>query len=170
MGARPEYVAAARAMGEALAARGLSLVYGGGHVGLMGVVADAALERGAEVVGVIPEFLEAREVGHRGLTQLHVVSGMHPRKAQMAALGDAFVALPGGMGTLEELFEMLTWAQVGLHQKPIGLLDVGGYWQPLVAMVEHMIAEGFVAPEHRALLRVEAEVDALLDRLVPGAA
>ncbi len=152
-------------MGRALARRRLGLVYGGSSIGLMGAVADAALAEGAEVVGVIPGALEAREIGHRGLTRLEVVGSMHERKARMAELADAFVALPGGMGTLEEFAEILTWAQLGLHRKPCGLLDVEGYWRPLVAFFDHARDEGFLRREHRALLRVAASPEALLDLL-----
>jgi uncharacterized protein (TIGR00730 family) len=164
-GARPAYQEAAVAMGKALARRGLGLVYGGGHVGLMGAVADADMEGGAPAIGVIPRGLQVREVGHRGLTELRVVGSMHERKAAMAEQADAFVALPGGMGTLEETAEVLTWAQLGIHEKPVGLLDVEGYFAPLVSFLDHAVAEGFLRTEHRALLLVEREPDALLDRL-----
>lgn len=160
------YAAAATALGQRLAARRICLVYGGGRVGLMGVLADAALAAGGEVVGVIPGFLEAREVGHTGLTQLHIVPTMHERKALMASRADAFLALPGGLGTLDELFEIFTWAQLGLHDKPIGLLNVAGYFDGLITLVDHMVAEGFVKPETRARLLVASEADALLDQLV----
>lgn len=140
-------------------------MFGGGSVGLMGIVADAALAAGAEVIGVLPTALQAREPGHQGLTQLHVVSGMHERKAMMAALSDAFVALPGGLGTLEELFEVWTWAMLGLHQKPVCLLDVDGYWQPLLAMVERMVDEGFVIGAHRQMLIVDDHPEGLLDKI-----
>jgi uncharacterized protein (TIGR00730 family) len=142
----------------------LGLVYGGGNVGLMGVVADAALAAGATVIGVIPRALVARELGHQGITELRVVETMHERKAVMAELADAFVALPGGLGTLDELFEALTWAQLGLHQKPIGLLEVDGFFGPLVAYLDRAVAEGFVRPEHRAALVVEPDPDLLLGR------
>jgi uncharacterized protein (TIGR00730 family) len=148
-----------------LAARELGLVYGGSSIGLMGVLADAALAAGAEVQGVIPRALEEREIGHRGLTRLHVVGSMHERKATMASLADAFVALPGGMGTLEELAETLTWSMLGLHAKPVGLLDVGGYWAPLVSFFDHAVAEGFLRPEHRALVLADDDPARLLDRL-----
>ncbi len=165
LGSNPAYADAARRLGEALARRGLGLVYGGGSVGLMGVVADAALAAGGEVVGVIPGALERRELAHRRLTRLHVVGSMHERKARMAELSDAFVALPGGLGTLEELAEVLTWAQLGLHRKPCALLDAGGYWRPLTAFLDHAVAERFVRPEHRAMLLVEEDPEALLERL-----
>lgn len=159
----PAYLEAARAMGRTLAGRGIALVYGGGSVGLMGAVADATLEAGGEVVGVIPRALQLRELAHPGLTTLHVVSSMHERKAKMASLAEGFVALPGGMGTLEELSEILTWAQLGLHARPCGLLDVGGYYDPLIAFLDRAVEQGFVRPEHRRLLLVAAEPAALLD-------
>jgi uncharacterized protein (TIGR00730 family) len=162
-GRKPAYLEAARAMGRALARRGIGLVYGGGHVGLMGAVADAALAAGGEVVGVIPRGLQLRELAHEGLTTLHVVGSMHERKARMAELAEGFVALPGGMGTLEELAEILTWAQLGLHARPCGLLDVAGYYDPLVAFLDRAVAEGFVRPDHRRLLVVAQDPDALLD-------
>jgi uncharacterized protein (TIGR00730 family) len=161
-GERGAYVEAARATARALAARGLGLVYGGGSVGLMGVLADAALAEGVEVVGVIPGALEARELGHAGVTRLEVVPSMHARKARMAELADAFLALPGGLGTLEELSEVLTWAILGIHAKPVGLLDVEGYYRPLVAFLDHAGAEGFVAPEHRRFLLTGDDPAALL--------
>ncbi|NVB42907.1 TIGR00730 family Rossman fold protein [Pseudenhygromyxa sp. WMMC2535] len=164
-GERPAYAGAARRFAEALAAEGLGLVYGGGRVGLMGVVADAALAAGCEVIGVIPEALQARELGHTGITELRVVESMHVRKSTMAELSDAFVALPGGLGTLEELFEVWTWAVLGLHRKPVGLLDVEGYWGPLITMVDRMVDEGFVGVPHRGMLSVAEEPAALLARL-----
>jgi uncharacterized protein (TIGR00730 family) len=166
-GARPAYLAAARRIGEALAARGLRLVYGGSSIGLMGAVADAALARGGEVVGVLPEFMGSREIAHPRLTELVLVGSMHERKAQMAARADAFVALPGGFGTMDELFEVLTWSQLGLHQpqKPSAMLDVDGYYTSLVAFLDHAAAEGFLRPEHRALLLVDRDPDRLIDRL-----
>lgn len=164
-GARPAYATAARALGSLIAARGLGLVYGGASVGLMGLVADAVLAAGGEVVGVIPAALEARELAHAGVSRLEVVASMHERKARMSELADAFVALPGGMGTLEELAEMLTWAQLGIHSKPCGVLDVDGYWQPLIAFFDHAVQERFLRPEHRSLLITAAEPAALLDAL-----
>src|SRR5579875_1121481 len=134
----PRYLATARAVGERLARAGLGIVYGGGRVGLMGALADAALAAGGEVIGVIPHALAARELAHQGLTALHVVATMHERKARMSELADAFLVLPGGLGTLEELFEVWSWAQLGVHRKPCGVLDVAGYWQPLLALVEHL--------------------------------
>jgi uncharacterized protein (TIGR00730 family) len=164
-GARPAYAAMARALGRELAARAVRLVYGGGRVGLMGVVADAALAAGGEVVGVIPQHLMEREVGHAGLTDLRVTSSMHERKALMAELADGFVALPGGFGTLEELAETLTWSQLGLQAKPFGLLDVEGFYEPLLSFLDHTVAERFVAPEHRALVLSAGDPADLLDRL-----
>jgi uncharacterized protein (TIGR00730 family) len=164
-GARPAYRAAAHALGAALARRGIGLVYGGGRVGLMGTVADAVLAHGGRAVGVIPAALVAREAAHEGLTALHVVESMHERKALMARLSQAFVALPGGLGTLEELCEVLTWSQLGLHAKPCAVLDVEGYFDPLLALLDRAVAEGFVRPEHRALLIEERDPERLLDRL-----
>ncbi|HEY6106118.1 MAG TPA: TIGR00730 family Rossman fold protein [Anaeromyxobacteraceae bacterium] len=164
-GARPAYRRAAGRLGEALGRRGLGLVYGGGSIGLMGVMADAALAAGAEVVGIIPRRLARKEIAHAGLTRLRVVPSMHARKAMMADLADAFVAMPGGLGTLEELTEVLTWAQLGLHAKPCALLDVAGYWRPLIRLLDHAVEERFLRPEHRRLLLVERSPERLLDRL-----
>ncbi|AUX24109.1 hypothetical protein SOCEGT47_046420 [Sorangium cellulosum] len=164
-GASPAYREAAVRLGELLAERGIGLVYGGGHVGLMGVIADAALARGGEVIGVIPRFLNTREVGHTGLSELHVVETMHERKAKMAALSDAFVAMPGGIGTLEEMFEVWTWTQLGSQQKPVGVLDVAGYYRLLIAFLDHVEAERFLRPAHRAMLQVADEPEALLELL-----
>jgi uncharacterized protein (TIGR00730 family) len=164
IGANPVYLEAARAVGRTLARRGIGLVYGGGSVGLMGAVADAALAAGGEVIGVIPRALQLRELAHARLTTLHVVGSMHERKAKMAELAHAFVALPGGMGTLEELAEILTWAQLGLHARPCGLLDVAGYYGPLIAFFDRALSEGFLRPEHHRLLLVADDPDALLDR------
>jgi uncharacterized protein (TIGR00730 family) len=161
----PRHAEAAGALGRAIAARGLELVYGGGSVGLMGTVADAALAAGARVTGVIPQVLQIRELAHRGLTDLRVVGSMHERKALMAELSDGFVALPGGMGTLEELSEVLTWAQLGLHARPVGLLDVGGYYRPLVAFFDQAVAAGFLRPAHRAILQEAEAPERLLDLL-----
>lgn len=166
LGGRRVYREAARALGRALARRGWGLVYGGGGVGLMGTVAEAAAAAGSEVIGVIPRALMEREgVAADGLGELRVVESMHERKAMMAELADAFVALPGGLGTLEELFETLTWAQLGIHRKPCGLLDAAGYYRRLVALLDHAVGEGFVRPEHRELLVVGEEPEELLDRL-----
>jgi uncharacterized protein (TIGR00730 family) len=168
-GGHPDYVEAARATGRALAARGVELVYGGGNVGLMGEVADAVLDVGGRVIGVIPRGLEAREVAHRGVTQLIVTGSMHERKARMADLSDAFLALPGGLGTCDETFEIATWAQLGLHAKPLGLVNVRGYFDHLIAFVDHAVRERFVHPQHRGLLRVGPTAEALLDAFAnPG--
>jgi len=164
-GSDAAFAAAARALGEALVRDGRHLVYGGGRVGLMGVLADAVLAGGGTVTGVIPESLAAREVAHRGLTQLRIVTSMHTRKALMSELADAFVALPGGFGTLDELFEIVTWAQLGMHTKPIGLLDVNGYYGSLLAFADRCLADGFVRPEHRDLLLVDTSAERLLARL-----
>jgi uncharacterized protein (TIGR00730 family) len=164
-GIRPEYTEAARAMGTALAAAGIDLVYGGGKVGLMGEVADAVLDAGGDVIGVIPDHMSDREIAHYGLTDLRVVGSMHERKALMYELSDGFLALPGGLGTLEELFEITTWSQLGLHAKPTGLLDVAGFYAPLVGFLDQLVTEGFVADRHRRLLRVAATPTALLDQL-----
>lgn len=169
-GRDPAYAEAARALGDALAARGIGVVYGGGSVGLMGVVADAVLARGGEVVGVIPYALANRELAHGHLTRLHVVATMHERKAMMSDFADAFLALPGGLGTLDELCEIATWAQLGIHRKPIGMLDVRGYFGPFLAFLDHALAEGFVRPEHRALLVRDTDAARLLDRLAAAAA
>ncbi len=166
VGARPAYRAGAEALGRLLATRGLELVYGGGHVGLMGALADAALAAGGRVTGVIPRALMDRELGHVGVTDLRIVADMHERKMTMAGLADAFVAMPGGWGTLEELTEMLTWLQLGIHAKPIGLLNVDGYFDGFLAFAERMVAERFVRVEHRELLAVEREPAPLLDRLM----
>jgi uncharacterized protein (TIGR00730 family) len=163
-GKSPAYLEAARAMGRALAERGLGLVYGGGSTGLMGALADSALARGGEVLGVIPRALELRELAHGSLTTLHVVGSMHERKAKMAELADAFIAMPGGMGTLEEVAEILTWAQLGLHARPIGLLNVAGYYDPLIAFFDRALAEGFVRPEHRRMLTVAKDPGELLEQ------
>jgi uncharacterized protein (TIGR00730 family) len=164
-GARPEYADAARELAEEMAARGIGLVYGAGRVGLMGVLADAMLSAGGDVVGVIPQALVDREVAHQGLTELEIVDSMHERKRRMAERSDAFVALPGGIGTLEELFEVFTWAQLGIHAKPCGLLDVAGYYRPLREMLDRMVGERFLRPRNRELLVVAETPAELLDRL-----
>ena len=164
-GVRPAYAAAAREVGRLLAEAGVGLVTGGGRVGLMGEVADAALAAGGEAIGVIPQALLDREVGHERMTRLVVVDTMHVRKATMANLADAFVALPGGLGTLEEIAEALTWVQLAIHDKPCGLLDVDGYYAPLVQFVDHAVSEGFVGAESRAGLAVESTPEALLRRI-----
>ena len=163
-GRRPAYRDAAAALGRELAARGLGLVYGGASIGVMGAVADAVLEGGGEVVGVIPHSMAIKEVAHSGLAELFVVGSMHERKARMSELADGFVALPGGWGTFEELFEMLTWAQLGYHQKPCGLLNVAGYFDHLEAFLEHAFAEQFVREQFRPMLIREEDPAALLDR------
>jgi uncharacterized protein (TIGR00730 family) len=165
LGARPAYRALAERLGSAIGRRGWQLVYGGGRAGLMGQVADAALAAGASVVGVIPESLMRLEVGHTQLTELHVVASMHQRKQMMAERADAFVALPGGIGTFEELFEVWTWRHLGYHDRPIGLLDTDGYWSPLVTFLKHAQAEGFVNEAQTAMLRVDDDVERLLDAL-----
>jgi uncharacterized protein (TIGR00730 family) len=164
-GASPVYARAAARVGALLAGRGLTLVYGGGQVGLMGVLADSALAAGGRVIGVIPQALEDRELGHAGLTELRVVSSMHERKALMAELADGFIALPGGIGTMEEWFEVWTWGQLGIHAKPLGLLDVEGYFDPLHAFLDHMVTEGFLAPAHRSMALVEEDPEVLLDHM-----
>ncbi len=164
-GAQPLYRQAAESLGRHLAEQGLRLVYGGGAVGLMGVVADAALAAGGEVIGIIPQSLERAEIGHRGLSRLEVVDGMHARKARMAELSDAFIALPGGLGTLEELFEVWTWGQLGYHGKPLGLLDVNGFYAKLGDFLDHLVAERFVRAEHRAMLQLDESPAALLQAL-----
>lgn len=164
-GSNPFYREVAGQLGRALAAREIGLVYGGGGIGLMGAVADATLAAGGQVTGVIPAGLASREVAHQNLTALEVVATMHERKARMADLADAFLALPGGMGTFDELFEIITWAQLGIHQKPIGLLNIDHYFDPLIEMVEHAIREGFVSPHHRGLLIIADSVDEWFARL-----
>jgi uncharacterized protein (TIGR00730 family) len=165
-GSRALYADSARQFGGLLASRGLDLVFGGGHVGMMGVLADSALAGGGYVIGVIPQSMVEREMAHSGVTQMHVVETMHQRKALMVKLSDAFVALPGGSGTLDELFEILTWRQLRYHHKPIGLLNVGGYYDSLLSWLETAFAEGFIREKHRGLLIVEQEGQVLLDRLL----
>ena len=164
-GARPEYLEGARALGTVMARRGLTVVYGGGRVGLMGALADAAMAAGGEVIGVMPHGLVQREVAHHGLTSLRVVGSMHERKAMIVELADAFITLPGGMGTLEEFFETWTWAQLGVHHKPIGLFDVAGYWAPLVALLDHVDTEGFLRGNPREWLVVSDDASSMLTRL-----
>jgi uncharacterized protein (TIGR00730 family) len=164
-GSDPAYLAAATSLGHTLADRGISLVYGGGHVGLMGAVADAVTERGGEAHGVITEALEAKEIAHHGLTTLRVVKTMHERKAAMADAADAFVMLPGGFGTLDEFFEVVTWTQLGIHDKPCGVLDVAGYFGPLRELVDGAVTAGFVHPAHRDMIVIDSDAGALLDRL-----
>jgi uncharacterized protein (TIGR00730 family) len=164
-GAKPEYAAAARQVGAELGRRGWTLVYGGGHVGLMGVVADAAIAAGTRVVGVIPRFLHEREVAHRGLDALEIVASFAERKQRMGELADAFLSLPGGVGTLDELFEAWSWTQAGLQRKPCGMLNVAGYYDELVRFLDRANADGFISPASRDLLQVATDVSALLDRL-----
>src|SRR5437016_11451637 len=164
-GKRQEYQQAARDLGQELIARGLGLVYGGASVGLMGVIADTVLAGGGEVIGVIPRALFRREVAHEHLTTLHEVGSMHERKALMADLSDGFIALPGGFGTFDELFEITTWAQIGLHSKPIGVLDVAGYFAPLFALIVHASTEGFIPAAHQSILMREDDPATLLDRV-----
>jgi uncharacterized protein (TIGR00730 family) len=161
-GADPRYVAAARTLGALAAASGRRIVYGGGNTGLMGALADAAMAAGGEVVGLMPRHLVDREVAHHGITRLEVVASMHERKARLAELADGFVALPGGLGTLEEFTEIWTWGQLGLHAKPYGLLNVAGYYDPLLAFLDHAVSERFVRPEHRAMVRVADDPAALM--------
>ncbi|QEZ46035.1 TIGR00730 family Rossman fold protein [Cupriavidus oxalaticus] len=164
-GNRPEYAEGAHLLGRTLAERGLALVYGGGKVGLMGTVADAVLEHGGTVIGIIPEALMQKEVGHRGLTELHVVRNMHERKQMMADRSDAFIAMPGGVGTFEELFETFTWLQLGYHDKPVGLLNVGGFYDGMLGFLGHAVQEGFLKQVHADLLHVADLPGTLLDQL-----
>jgi len=163
-GRNPAYREAGTALGQILAGRGLGLVYGGASVGIMGAVADAVLAGGGEAIGIIPRSLARKEVAHEGLTRQYIVESMHERKAMMAEVSDAFVALPGGWGTIEEIFEMLTWAQLGFHEKPCGMLNVSGYFDGLFAFLEHAVGERFVKPEFRELLILEEDPRRLLDR------
>jgi uncharacterized protein (TIGR00730 family) len=164
-GARPEFDQAARNLGMTLADEGIALVYGGGRVGLMGVLADAVLERGGEAIGVIPHALDTKELAHDGLTELHAVDSMHERKALMADLSDGFIALPGGLGTFEEFFEIVTWAQLGIHTKPCGLLNVAGYYDRLIAFLDDAVKERFIKPQHHELILVEHDQRRLLERM-----
>ena len=165
-GKRPVYLDAARRVGRTLAARGMKMVYGGGSVGMMGAVADACMEAGGEVIGVITQRLQDLEVGHPGLTQMHIVETMHQRKAMMAELADGFVSLPGGVGTLEEMFEVFTWAQLEIHSKPCGLLNVEGYYDRLYEFLEHVVEERFLLREHGEMLLLGEDIDALLERMM----
>lgn len=164
-GARPVYAESARSLGRVLAERGIGLVYGGAQVGTMGELANAALQAGGEVVGIIPDHMVEQEIAHDGITELLVVGDMHERKAGMAARADAFIALPGGAGTMEELFEVWTWAQLGLHAKPLGLLDVAGYFAPLRGFLDHMVTEGFLRAEYRDMVLFEDDAGRLIDRI-----
>lgn len=165
-GARPAYKAAAKELGELMAQRGIGLVFGGGCIGLMGTIADAVLAKGGEAVGVIPDGLMRREIGHRGVTKLHVVETMHQRKAMMADLADAFIALPGGYGTLEEFAEIVTWSQLGIQVKPCALLNIDGYWDGLLEFLDHAVNEDFVREENRALIVVGSTPRDLLDKVL----
>ena len=164
-GVNPAFAEAATGLGTLLATRGIGLVYGGGNVGLMGVIADAALAAGGEVIGVIPRSLADREIAHPGCTELRIVDSMHPRKAMMADLSDAFVAMPGGVGTFEELFEAITWTQLGLHRKACGLLNVAGFYTPLATFIDQAVSDGFIKPVHRAAIVVDDNPVRLLDKL-----
>ncbi|MGF6956455.1 TIGR00730 family Rossman fold protein [Paraburkholderia youngii] len=165
MGAKPLYAQAARAFGRALVEADLALVFGGGKVGLMGVIADTVMAEGGRAIGVIPELLVSKEVGHNGLTELHVVPDMHHRKKMMAELSDAFVAMPGGAGTLEELFEVFTWAQLGYHGKPVALLNTGGFYEPLIRLLQHTVNEGFLRKTYLDMLQIDADPLALISKL-----
>lgn len=164
-GFRPEYADAARALGQAMAQRGLALVYGGGKVGLMGIVADSVMAHGGVAIGIIPDALMQKEVGHRGLTELHVVRNMHERKQMMADRADAFIAMPGGVGTFEELFETFTWAQLGYHDKPVGLLNVTRFYDGLLSFLNHAVGEGFLKQVHADMLHVSSSPSDMLDKL-----
>ncbi len=164
-GKNPLYAEEARRLGQLMVQAGLTLVFGGGHIGLMGVIADTVLAAGGRAIGVIPQALADKELAHQGLTQLHVVDTMHQRKALMADLSDAFVALPGGYGTLDETFEILTWAQLGIHRKPVGMLNVNGFFDPLLAWITRAVADELLRPEHLQLLQVATSPAALLDAL-----
>ena len=168
LGNKPGYQALAQALGTAIGKRGWQLVYGGGRAGLMGTVADATLKAGGRVVGVIPESLMKLEVGHAGLTELHVVDSMHSRKKMMAERSDAFIAMPGGIGTFEELFEVWTWRHLGYHDRPLGLLDTEGYWLPMMAFLQHSVAEGFMGADQMAMLQVDDDIERLLDAMAAG--
>jgi uncharacterized protein (TIGR00730 family) len=169
VGAQPDYATAARMVGHALVRHGLGLVYGGGRVGLMGIVADAVLERGGRAIGVIPTPLATKEIAHHSLTELHVVDDMHQRKALMAKRASAFLTLPGGIGTFEEFFETLSWAALGLHRKPLGILNTAGYFDPLVALLNHAVAERFLRAEHLELILVATDADKLIDDVMARA-
>ncbi|SFU80793.1 TIGR00730 family Rossman fold protein [Pseudoduganella namucuonensis] len=165
-GVSPRYAEAARALARGMVEANLALVYGGGNVGLMGIIADEVLRLGGEATGVIPTALIEREVGHTGLTRQFIVKDMHERKAMMAQLSDGFVAMPGGMGTMEELFEMLTWSQLGIHAKPVGVLNVDGFYDSLVGFIHHATEQGFIRPQHAQMMKVESDPASLLHRLL----
>jgi uncharacterized protein (TIGR00730 family) len=164
-GVRPEYAEVARVLGKTMAEQGRALVYGGGKVGLMGIVADSVLAHGGTAIGIIPDALMQKEVGHRGLTELHVVRNMHERKQMMADRADAFIAMPGGVGTFEELFETFTWAQLGYHDKPVGLLNVAGFYDGMLAFLSHAVSEGFLKQVHADMLHVSSSPSGLLGKL-----
>jgi uncharacterized protein (TIGR00730 family) len=161
----PLYLETARHVGESLAQRGIGVVYGGGRLGLMGALADAALAAGGEVIGVIPEALQSAEVTHHGCSEIHVVPGMHERKKMFTDLSDGFLTIPGGVGTMDELWEAVSWAQLGYHQKPVGLLNAGGFYDQLIAFNAHMVAVGFIRPQHAGILISETDLGRLLDRM-----
>lgn len=161
----PEFLLSAKQLGTTIAARKARLIYGGAKVGLMGCIADAVLAKGGEVIGILPRFLSIKEVAHEGLTQLIIVENMHERKTKMFELGDAFIAMPGGFGTLEELFEVVTWAQLGLHQKPIGVLNVNGFYDPLMAQLDQMVSKGLLKQSNRNLVMIDGTVDGLLAKM-----
>ncbi|MBF8275405.1 MAG: hypothetical protein HW390_478 [Candidatus Brocadiaceae bacterium] len=165
-GGRPIYTKVAQQLGKAIVSHNMGLVFGGGSVGLMGVIADAVLKEKGEVIGVIPHALSSNEIAHQDLTELRFVSGMHERKAMMAELSDLFIAMPGGYGTLDEFFEILTWSQLGLHSKPIGLLNVDGYFDLLLAFINHVLQEGFIQPKHHQLLVISSDPETLLSELI----
>lgn len=164
-GVRAEYAEAAKNLARLLVERGIRLVYGGGNIGLMGIIADEVMRNGGEVIGIIPDSLDKKEVGHRGLTELRVVGSMHERKAQMAELADGFIAMPGGIGTFEEFFEILTWAQLGFHDKPCGILNIAGYYNGLLALCDNAVTEGFLRPVHRKLILADADAQTLLEKM-----
>lgn len=164
-GSRPIYAQMAQRLGTLLAQSNIGVVYGGARVGIMGMIADSTLAAGGEVIGVLPDFLFNKELAHAGLTELHIVASMHERKAKMAEYADAFIALPGGLGTFEEIFEMLTWTQLGVHKKPCGLLNLEGYYDPLRAQLDRAVSDGFLRPQHRDIAIVEEDPQALLTRL-----
>jgi uncharacterized protein (TIGR00730 family) len=164
-GFRTEYAEAARALARLFVSRNIRLVYGGGNVGLMGIIADEVMRAGGEVIGIIPESLDKKEVGHRGITELRVVGSMHERKAQMAELADGFIAMPGGIGTFEEFFEILTWAQLGFHEKPCAILNIAGYYNGLLALCDNAVREGFLRPAHRQLILEDSNPEFLLEKM-----
>lgn len=163
--ADPVYIESARMVGRELAARGIGLVYGGGRLGLMGAVADACLQAGGEVIGVIPEALVGSEVAHRGCTELHVVPGMHERKRMFTDLSDGFITIPGGVGTMDELWEAISWAQLGYHEKPVGLLNVAGFYDRLIEFNQHMVEVGFIRPQHAGIMIVDDTMDGLINKM-----